>query len=525
MAQEDSRKQVLVGLKLQTDRQTKATGPATRYIIPAAAALLDAPRKFDEIKGENAQHILGVVPLAYNTKMAMAIFGYPDKSGLGELLAMAIAAGTSTRRTSMGAKYFIGSGDDDVTLGGTYSGTTDGKYEVEIDHEGTPDSIKWRKDGGAYTEDVAITKGVAQTLAEGVTVNFADDDNHTAGDKWYIPVFANSAYRHTFTPADLPPVATVWQKEVAGEISSGSVGCNKLTLDVPNNSEMKATGDLVGSTIGISSDMGTPIAADYPGPSDGSKIFRSGKLTLTFGEAAAAIRAAIKDVKAEIDRGIKIEEGQTQDADYPTTIAPTQNLLTLDLEFLQSTLAELQRSWEGVATQPTATSPGATIGHPAANVKYSGPIIYRTRDVARQTTGTGLDDVLASGAFIGDDTKDILVKITSITGTDKFKWSDDAGVSWSDEITATGSAQLLEEGVSVTMATTGHSLNDVWTIACTVFRYELEIDIPYSHIKYVPAEKGSRRSGKITLTPVAGAASVPYTVYLQNTTIAAYAAT
>ncbi len=523
MAKEDSRKKVLVGLKLQTGRQTLATGPAARYIIPAAAALLDGPRKITEIKGENAQHVLGAVPLAYNTKMSMAIFGYPDKGGLGELLAMAVGTGSVARRTSIGIAYQRGSGDDDATAGGTYSGVTDSVYEVEIDAEGTPDTFKWRKDTGSWTTGVAITKA-AQTLGEGVTITFADDDNHTLGDKWFIPVFYNLAYRHTFTPADLPPLATVWQKEVAGEIQGGCMGINKLTLDVPNNSEMKATADILGSKIAKTSSFGTPTASDYPTYADGSKIFRSGTLTLTFGEAAAPVRTNIKDCKIEIDRGIKIEDGQTEHEDYPASVVPTQNLLTVDLEFLQTTLAELQRSWEGVTTEPTATTHQATIGHPAANIKYSGPIIDRIRDIARMTTGSGLDDITASGTFSGESSEDILIKISTQGATDKFRYSTD-GSTWSDEVTITGSAQLVTAGVSVTFgAATGHTLNNVWTIACTVYRYELEIDIPYCLIKYVPAEKGSRRSGKLTLTPVAGATSTPYTVYLQNITTAAYAA-
>jgi hypothetical protein len=340
MAREDSMKKVLVGLSLQSDRYEREEGPAKQFIIPASQALLDAPRKYSELRGEASQHLIGVVPLAYNTKMSLGIFAFPEKSGLGELLAMAIG------------------------------------------------------------------EGVVGVLTDGV-------------------------YEHTFTPQDVPPLATIWQKEQAGELCTWSAGANKLTIDVPNNSEMKVTADILGAGIMVSSDMGTPNAENFPGPCDGSKVFRSGKLTLTYGDSGDAIRVNVKDVKIEIDRGIKIEDGQCQDMDYPLTVVPSQNLLTADIEFLQEDLVELRRSWGG----KTVTSPQSIVGCVAANLKYVGPAI-------------------------------------------------------------------------VTQP--------------TAYYYTLEIDIPAAHIKYTPIEKGERRAGRITLSPVAAPGESPYTITLVNTVETAY---
>lgn len=49
------------------------------------------------------------------------------------------------------------------------------------------DTFKWKKDGGAYTEGVAIT-GAEQNLSEGITLLFASDVGHTVGDLWAITV-------------------------------------------------------------------------------------------------------------------------------------------------------------------------------------------------------------------------------------------------------------------------------------------------------------------------------------------------
>lgn len=52
---------------------------------------------------------------------------------------------------------------------------------------GSVDTIKWRKDGGAWTEKVAIT-GLAQNLIDSVTFAFATITGHTLGDYWSILV-------------------------------------------------------------------------------------------------------------------------------------------------------------------------------------------------------------------------------------------------------------------------------------------------------------------------------------------------
>lgn len=88
--------------------------------------------------------------------------------------------------STVGVKVFTGSGLNDLTFGGTYTGsTTPATFTVILDNAvASPDTFKWRKDAGAWTTGVAITAGVAQTLQEGVTVTFAAGDGHTLNDQW-----------------------------------------------------------------------------------------------------------------------------------------------------------------------------------------------------------------------------------------------------------------------------------------------------------------------------------------------------
>lgn len=83
-------------------------------------------------------------------------------------------------------------------------------------------------------------------------------------------------------------------------------------------------------------------------------------------------------------------------------------------------------------------------------------------------TGTGLDDAIFTGHYNGTSSnKTYKVKITTLkTGSDEdfFRWSTDDFATQSPEIEITGNDQELEEGVNIKFnATSGHTLNDVWS--------------------------------------------------------------
>ncbi len=72
-----------------------------------------------------------------------------------------------------------GTGLEDLTFSGTYTGVgRDGIFEVEIDGTGTPDTMRWRKNGGAWTSLVALT-GAPQSLSDGISVASAATTGHT----------------------------------------------------------------------------------------------------------------------------------------------------------------------------------------------------------------------------------------------------------------------------------------------------------------------------------------------------------
>jgi len=78
-------------------------------------------------------------------------------------------------------------------------------------------------------------------------------------------------------------------------------------------------------------------------------------------------------------------------------------------------------------------------------------------------TGSGLSDVAVAGTYTGGSYLDVRVKISTAAATDKFQYSLDGGANYSAEVSMSGSAQAIGQGITVDFtATTGHTLADYW---------------------------------------------------------------
>ena len=77
-------------------------------------------------------------------------------------------------------------GLNDGTYAGTYTGTEDSLYEVEIDGDSaTPETFKWSRDGVEIATGVDCSTS-AVTLADGITISWLATVGHTNGDKWSL---------------------------------------------------------------------------------------------------------------------------------------------------------------------------------------------------------------------------------------------------------------------------------------------------------------------------------------------------
>ena len=89
------------------------------------------------------------------------------------------------KTTKVRIPVFFGTGLDDLSSGGVYTGTVDSIFTIIIDSTGTPDTFRFQKDNGTFTTGVSIT-GSGQTLSDGVEITFAATTGHTLNEKWEI---------------------------------------------------------------------------------------------------------------------------------------------------------------------------------------------------------------------------------------------------------------------------------------------------------------------------------------------------
>ena len=90
---------------------------------------------------------------------------------------------------------------------------------------------------------------------------------------------------------------------------------------------------------------------------------------------------------------------------------------------------------------------------------------------------SGLDDATSGGSYTGALNATFTVQIDGTGTPDTFQWKKDSG-DFTTGVAITGSAQNLQDGVTITFAaTTGHTLNDQWTIAIKVGALAYSIDV------------------------------------------------
>lgn len=77
----------------------------------------------------------------------------------------------------------IGTGRNDLEVGGTCTTPAELTFEVEI--EDAVDHFRWSRNGAPPTTAVAIT-GALQDLSDGVKIRFASTSGHVVGDRWIV---------------------------------------------------------------------------------------------------------------------------------------------------------------------------------------------------------------------------------------------------------------------------------------------------------------------------------------------------
>ncbi len=145
-----------------------------------------------------------------------------------------------------------GSGLDDITRGGAFTGAAAATFEIEITSAATPDVIRWRKNGGSWTTGVNLT-GSAQALSDGVTFTAAATTGHSAADVWTITCPGTAAIAECYgyrvmRTADAGTtwvaVADVWGQATGSYTDATAVG-SEPDLDDPADDETNLNYGLV----------------------------------------------------------------------------------------------------------------------------------------------------------------------------------------------------------------------------------------------------------------------------------------
>lgn len=101
-----------------------------------------------------------------------------------------VLAGDVTELTDTFATSIMdafGSPPSNPTVTGTYTGSTNAYWVIDITASGTPDTFEWAKNNGVATTGVSITGG-AQLLSDGISITFPSTTAYSVGQAWVLSV-------------------------------------------------------------------------------------------------------------------------------------------------------------------------------------------------------------------------------------------------------------------------------------------------------------------------------------------------
>lgn len=262
----------------------------------------------------------------------------------------------------------------DMTMQGTYVGTTKLNIVIEIDAAGTPDTFKASLDGGVtfpITTEPIVAGPIALTGSNGVTVTFVATTGHAVADQWVGAALPDSP-----TAAETP--IFVGNKNAGHESSGfGSIAGQMVAAAYVSNQEINlnlVTMDDNGSNFGAGS---TTIDID---------AVNSGSLTRWVGN----VRFQVAVAKDQTKESIAIDLQNVIAADPNIGITAAVDITNLD-----------QINWQ------------------SKNAGTLGNLILFQTDVG--TTGLTTTEVAMAG---GSTDPTISLAIAAIAGSSYYYWAN-----------------------------------------------------------------------------------------------------
>ena len=132
-------------------------------------------------------------------------------------------------KSYVAAAAITGAGLDDLTAGGSYSGSGNITIRVQIDATGTPDTVKISYDGGTtwHTTGVPIPATLTISFSYGATGTFGATTGHTLNDYWDIAcsacsITATANQKVTLTSIPVSSDAQVNQRKIYRTTADGA---------------------------------------------------------------------------------------------------------------------------------------------------------------------------------------------------------------------------------------------------------------------------------------------------------------
>jgi hypothetical protein len=404
-----------------------------------------------------------------------------------------------------GTTQSTGSGLDDATFVGHFTGTASKTFYVKIDGTGTPDTFSWSDDNFATTEATAVAiTGNDQTLADGIKINFGATTGHTLNDVWsgtaapanvdtglftnYNTGGSGVGYTHTgiFWDASTSKwtVLSEYDPEPSGTINLADSSVAYATFKA-GTFEGDLTGDVTGDVTGTATSANALATARTIGgvSFDGSAninlpgVNTTGNQDTTGNAATATALETARTIQLSGDVTGSVSFDGTGNVNMTTAVVDDSHAHVIsNVDGLQAAL-DAKADDSTTITAGNGLTGGGTLGvNTTLTVGAGTGVTVNANDVAiGQDVATTASPTFAAATINGNitvtgtvDGRDVAADGTKLDGIESSADVTDtanvtaAGALMDSELTSEASVKALDQGVATTdsptfagMTTTG----------------------------------------------------------------------
>jgi hypothetical protein len=156
-------------------------------------------------------------------------------------------------KATIGSATQTGTGLDDMTVSGTYTGDEEKTIRVQIDGTGTPDTIKWSDDGGESWRSYTYELSSKMYLPWGIELNWGATTGHTLDDYWeftaYPCIITCTNQKVTLSAIPTSSDAQVTQRKIYRTRSGGVAYYHLATIN--NNTTTSFVDNFTDAALGL----------------------------------------------------------------------------------------------------------------------------------------------------------------------------------------------------------------------------------------------------------------------------------